>query len=68
MSQKLYADASSALDGLLFDGMTIAAGGFGLCGIPETLIGALLESGVGDLTIISMCPPRIIAKLSADET
>lgn len=53
MSQKLYADASSALDGLLFDGMTIAAGGFGLCGIPETLIGALLESGVGDLTIIS---------------
>lgn len=53
MSQKLYADALSALDGLLFDGMTIAAGGFGLCGIPETLIGALLESGVGDLTIIS---------------
>lgn len=53
MVQKLYADALSALDGLLFEGMTIAAGGFGLCGIPETLIGALLESGVGDLTIIS---------------
>ncbi len=39
--QKIYANAQSALDGLLFDGMTIAAGGFGLCGIPERLIDAI---------------------------
>ena len=53
MKTKTRPDAASALDGLLFDGMTIAAGGFGLCGIPETLIHALLESGVEDLTLIS---------------
>jgi 3-oxoacid CoA-transferase len=48
---KVYADAKSALAGLLKDDMTIAAGGFGLCGIPENLIGALVESGVKGLTI-----------------
>src|SRR4051812_16848074 len=48
---KVYADAKSALAGLLKDNMTIAAGGFGLCGIPENLIGALVESGVKGLTI-----------------
>jgi 3-oxoacid CoA-transferase subunit A len=53
MVQKLRADAAAALDGLLFDGMTIAAGGFGLCGIPETLIDAVVASGVRDLTLIS---------------
>jgi 3-oxoacid CoA-transferase subunit A len=51
--QKIYADAQSALEGLLFDGMTIAAGGFGLCGIPERLIDAIQASGVKDLTIAS---------------
>jgi 3-oxoacid CoA-transferase subunit A len=51
--RKLYASASEALDGLLFDGMTIMAGGFGLCGIPENLIVALRDSGVGNLTVIS---------------
>lgn len=50
---KLYPDATAALRGLLFDGMTIAAGGFGLCGIPENLIAAIRDSGVKDLTIIS---------------
>src|ERR1044072_8600098 len=50
---KVYADATAALDGLLFDGMTIIAGGFGLCGIPENLILALRESGVKDITVIS---------------
>ncbi|TVQ56408.1 MAG: CoA transferase subunit A [Phycisphaerales bacterium] len=50
---KLYDTASDALDGLLKDGMTIAAGGFGLCGIPEQLIIALRDSGVKDLTIVS---------------
>ena len=50
---KLYPDAAAALDGLLFDGMTIAAGGFGLCGIPENLIAAIRDSGVKDLTIVS---------------
>jgi len=50
---KLYADARQALEGLLFDGMTIMAGGFGLCGIPEHLIVALRDSGVRDLTIVS---------------
>jgi len=51
--RKLYADASAALDGLLFDGMTICAGGFGLCGIPERLIDAIQASGVTGLTIAS---------------
>ena len=49
---KVYASAAAALDGLLTDGMTIAAGGFGLCGIPENLIGALLTAGTKDLTIV----------------
>jgi 3-oxoacid CoA-transferase subunit A len=51
--QKIYPNAEAALEGLLFDGMTIAAGGFGLCGIPERLIDALVASGVRDLTIAS---------------
>ncbi|MFL6540895.1 MAG: CoA transferase subunit A, partial [Chthoniobacterales bacterium] len=49
---KVYPDAKSALDGLLHDNMTIAAGGFGLCGIPENLIAALHDSGVTGLTIV----------------
>ncbi|HET9428352.1 MAG TPA: CoA transferase subunit A [Allosphingosinicella sp.] len=51
--KKIYPDAEAALDGLLFDGMTICAGGFGLCGIPERLIDAIQASGVKDLTIAS---------------
>lgn len=51
--KKRYSDADSALEGLLFDGMTIMAGGFGLCGIPENLIAAILNAGTKDLTIIS---------------
>ncbi|HEY7810122.1 MAG TPA: CoA transferase subunit A [Allosphingosinicella sp.] len=51
--KKIFADADAALDGLLFDGMTICAGGFGLCGIPERLIDAIQRSGVKDLTIAS---------------
>lgn len=51
--KKLCTDAVDALEGLLFDGMTIAAGGFGLCGIPENLIAAIRNSGVRDLTIAS---------------
>jgi 3-oxoacid CoA-transferase subunit A len=50
---KIYPSAEAALDGLLHDGMLIAAGGFGLCGIPELLIGAIRESGVRDLTVAS---------------
>src|SRR5919206_4481390 len=50
---KVYSDARSALAGLVKDGMTIMAGGFGLCGIPETLIEAIRESGAKDLTFIS---------------
>jgi 3-oxoacid CoA-transferase subunit A len=50
---KVYPDAASALAGLLRDGMTIAAGGFGLCGIPEYLIEALRDSGVSGLTVVS---------------
>jgi len=53
LAQKIYANAEAALDGLLRDGMTIAAGGFGLCGIPERLIDAIVASGVTDLTIAS---------------
>jgi len=48
---KVYPDARAALDGLLRDGMLIAAGGFGLCGIPERLIDAILAAGTKDLTI-----------------
>jgi 3-oxoacid CoA-transferase subunit A len=51
--RKTYPDAAAALDGLLFDGMTICAGGFGLCGIPERLIDAIRDSGVKDLTFVS---------------
>jgi 3-oxoacid CoA-transferase subunit A len=50
---KVYADARSALAGLLKDGMTIMAGGFGLCGIPESLILAIRDSGVKNLTVVS---------------
>ena len=50
---KEYASASAALEGLLFDGMTIASGGFGLCGIPELLIAAIKDAGTKDLTIAS---------------
>jgi 3-oxoacid CoA-transferase subunit A len=50
---KVYADAKSALAGVLKDGMTIMAGGFGLCGIPETLIFAIRDSGVKNLTVVS---------------
>jgi 3-oxoacid CoA-transferase subunit A len=53
MVQKVYKDAASALEGLLFDGMTVMSGGFGLSGNPETLIVALRDSGVKDLTVIS---------------
>jgi 3-oxoacid CoA-transferase subunit A len=53
MPKKLYPDAASALDGLLRDGLLIACGGFGLCGIPERLLTAVRESGVKDLTFAS---------------
>jgi 3-oxoacid CoA-transferase subunit A len=53
MINKVYADAAAALDGLLFNGMQICAGGFGLCGIPERLIDGLLLSGVKELTVVS---------------
>ena len=51
--KKIYKDASAALDGVLFDGMMIAAGGFGLCGIPELLIAAIREAGTKGLTVAS---------------
>jgi 3-oxoacid CoA-transferase subunit A len=50
---KVYADARAALAGLLKDGMMVMAGGFGLCGIPETLILAIRDSGVKNLTVVS---------------
>ncbi|WP_430432158.1 CoA transferase subunit A [Oceanicaulis sp.] len=53
MADKVYPDAKTALDGLTFDGMTVMAGGFGLCGIPENLILALRDSNAQDLTVIS---------------
>lgn len=51
--KKIYPNAAAALDGLLFDGMHICAGGFGLCGIPERLIDAIRDAGTKDLTIAS---------------
>ena len=53
MAAKVRDNAAGALDGLLFDGMTIMAGGFGLCGIPENLIAAIRAAGTRDLTVIS---------------
>lgn len=50
---KVYTNASEALEGFLFDGMTLMSGGFGLCGIPENLIEAIRQSGVKNLTVIS---------------
>lgn len=50
---KVYADAESALDGCLKDGITIIAGGFGLCGIPEHSILAIKKSGIKDITVVS---------------
>ncbi|HTM95609.1 MAG TPA: CoA transferase subunit A, partial [Croceibacterium sp.] len=51
--QKLYPDAAAALDGVIKDGMLIAAGGFGLCGLPERLLEAIQASGVKNLTFVS---------------
>ncbi len=53
MVNKIYQSTDDALSGLLFDGMTIMSGGFGLCGIPENLIKAISLSGVKNLTVIS---------------
>src|SRR5579864_893381 len=53
MASKTVDGAAEALSGVLFDGMTIMAGGFGLCGIPENLIAAIRDAGVKDLTVIS---------------
>ena len=53
MSKIIYANAIEALDGLLFDGMFIASGGFGLCGIPELLLDAIKDAGTKDLTFAS---------------
>ncbi|AFO90351.1 CoA transferase subunit A [Phaeobacter inhibens] len=51
--KKVYANAAEALDGVLHDGMFIAAGGFGLCGIPELLLDAIKDAGTKDLTFAS---------------
>ncbi len=51
--KKVFKDADAALEGILFDGMLIAAGGFGLCGIPELLIAAIKKTGTKDLTVAS---------------
>lgn len=51
--QKIYKTSDNALEGLLFDGMVIAAGGFGLCGIPELLIEAIRKAGTKNLTVAS---------------
>jgi 3-oxoacid CoA-transferase subunit A len=53
MTQKVYDSPAAALDGLLFDGMTIMSGGFGLSGNPESLIPQIRDSGVKNLTVIS---------------
>ncbi|WP_233350307.1 CoA transferase subunit A [Kushneria phosphatilytica] len=53
MMDKCFASAHEALDGLIEDGMTLAVGGFGLCGIPEALIEALRDTGKRELTVAS---------------
>src|SRR5487761_2709649 len=52
-SNKVYADARSALGDILKDGMTLMSGGFGTCGVPENLIAAVYELGARDLTVVS---------------
>lgn len=56
MTKKVYADSASALADLLHDGMTIISGGFGICGIPDSLIAAIEQSGVKNLTIVTNNP------------
>jgi len=51
--KKVYSSAAQALEGVLFDGMLVAAGGFGLCGIPENLIAAIRDAGTQNLTVAS---------------
>ena len=66
--QKRSSSAAEALSGLLFDGMTIAAGGFGLCGIPELSIAAIREAGVAGTVIcerIEVLPPQNADAVSA---
>ena len=53
MTSKIYDGPAAALEGLLFDGMTIMSGGFGLSGNPESLIPEVRAAGVKDLTVIS---------------
>ncbi|MEM1150543.1 MAG: CoA transferase subunit A [Pseudomonadota bacterium] len=53
MAKKVFPSAAAALEDVLFDGMTIAAGGFGLCGIPELSIAAIRDAGTKDLTVFS---------------
>jgi 3-oxoacid CoA-transferase subunit A len=53
VANKVYENAAAALDGVLFDGMTIVAGGFGLCGIPENAIAAIRAAGTKNLTVVS---------------
>ena len=53
MAGKVYKDATSALEGVVFDGMTLMHGGFGLSGNPENLVTALMNNGVKDMTVIS---------------
>lgn len=53
MANKIYETAEQAVEGVLFDGMLIAAGGFGICGIPENSIRAIAEAGTKDLTVVS---------------
>lgn len=65
MKSKLYRDAHAALEGLAFDGITVMAGGFGLCGIPENLIVALRDSAARDLTVIEL--PQDRAELQSND-
>jgi acyl CoA:acetate/3-ketoacid CoA transferase alpha subunit len=58
MASKTVDGAREGLAGVLFDGMTIMAGGFGLCGTPEDLIAAIRDAGVRDLTVVSNNPAR----------
>lgn len=53
MRSKVYPSSAAALDGLLYDGMTLMVGGFGLCGLPQCLVLALRNSGTKQLTCIS---------------
>ncbi|ADG10235.1 coenzyme A transferase [Caulobacter segnis ATCC 21756] len=65
MKSKIYESAAAALEGVVFDGMTLMSGGFGLSGNPETLIPAVKDTGVKGLTAVEVAPGVLLDEIRA---